>query len=53
MVFMTIRKRLSRKVRRSYYKVRRIPISFWDMSPQEKYEFVSGMLRDMGPQSKD
>jgi len=53
MVFMAIHKLFSRKLRRSYCKVRRIPISFWDMSPQEKYEFVSGMLRDMGPQSKD
>ena len=51
--FMTIRKKFSRKVRRSYYKVRRIPISYWDLTYEEKYEFVQGMLRDIGPQEKD
>ena len=53
MAFMTIRKRFSRKVRRSYCKVRRIPISYWDLTYEEQYEFVQGMLRDMDPQSKD
>jgi len=53
MVFMAIHKLFSRKLRRTYCKVWRIPISYWDLTHQEKYEYVRGMLRDMGPQSKD
>ena len=51
--FMTIREKFSRKVRRSYCKVRRIPISYWDLTHEEKYEFVRGTLRGLGPQEKD
>ncbi len=50
--FMTIREKFSRKVRRSYCKVRRIPISYWDLTHEEKYEFVRGALRGLGPQEK-
>ncbi len=51
--FMTIREKFSRKVRRSYCKVRRIPISYWDLTHEEKYELVEGALRGLGPQEKD
>lgn len=50
---MTIREKFSRKVRRSYCKVRRIPISYWDLTHEEKYELVEGALRGLGPQEKD
>lgn len=50
---MTIRERFSRKVRRSYCKVRRIPISYWDLTHEEQYELVRGALRGLGPQEKD
>lgn len=50
---MTIREKFSRKVRRSYCKVRRIPISYWDLTHEEQYELVRGALRGLGPQEKD
>ena len=51
--FMTIREKFSRKVRRSYCKVRRIPISYWDLTHEEQYELIRGTLRGLGPQKKD
>ena len=51
--FMTIRETFSRKVRRSYCKVRRIPISYWDLTHEEQYELIRGTLRGLGPQEKN
>ena len=50
---MTIREKLTRKARRTYCRVRRIPISYWDLTHEEKYEFVRGALRGLGPQEKN
>jgi hypothetical protein len=51
--FMTIREKFTRKVRRSYCKVRRIPISYWDLTYEEQYELIRGALRGLGPQEED
>ena len=50
---MTIREKFSRKVRRSYCKVRRVPISYWDLTHEEQYELIRGTLRGLGPQEEN
>ena len=50
---MTIREKFSRKLRRSYCKVLRMPISYWDLTYEEQYELIRGTLRGLGPQKED
>jgi len=50
--FMTIREKFSRKLRRSYCKVLRMPISYWDLTYEEQYELIRGTLRGLGPQKE-